>query len=80
MQEPCKSCPEKEQDLGGCRCQAYMITGDFEATDPVCDLSPKHDEILKVIDQQSAEVVDSKPRNLIFRNPKNYNDIIAKSR
>ena len=36
MQEPCRSCPEKEKDFGGCRCQAYMLTGDATNADPVC--------------------------------------------
>jgi len=40
MQEPCRSCPRKEIDFGGCRCQAYMVTGDLTATDPVCRFSP----------------------------------------
>ena len=42
MQEPCASCPRREQDFGGCRCQAYALTGDARATDPVCHLSPRH--------------------------------------
>lgn len=42
MQEPCQSCDERHQDVGGCRCQAYLLTGDPAATDPVCDLSPDH--------------------------------------
>jgi len=42
MPEPCRSCPRKEVDFGGCRCQAYQLTGDPAATDPVCALSPHH--------------------------------------
>jgi len=42
MKEPCRSCPEKENDLGGCRCQAYMLAGDAAAADPVCDKSTDH--------------------------------------
>ncbi len=42
MPEPCKSCDRKEQDFGGCRCQAFLLTGDATATDPVCTLSPDH--------------------------------------
>jgi len=42
MQEPCKSCERREQDFGGCRCQALLITGDARAADPVCHLSPHH--------------------------------------
>lgn len=40
MPEPCKSCPEKDRDFGGCRCQAALLTGNADRTDPVCDLSP----------------------------------------
>src|SRR3984885_7537154 len=42
MKEPCRSCPEKARDFGGCRCQAYLLTGDAANADPVCDLSPHH--------------------------------------
>jgi pyrroloquinoline quinone biosynthesis protein E len=41
MPEPCASCPRKG-DHGGCRCQAYHLTGDAAATDPACSLSPSH--------------------------------------
>jgi len=40
MPEPCKSCERKAQDFGGCRCQALLVTGNANATDPVCSLSP----------------------------------------
>ena len=42
MKEPCASCPRREQDFGGCRCQAFALTGDAAAADPVCHLSPAH--------------------------------------
>src|SRR3954471_18355027 len=42
MQEPCRSCPKAKEDFGGCRCQAFALTGDARATDPVCHLSPHH--------------------------------------
>jgi PqqA peptide cyclase len=42
MKEPCASCDQKEQDLGGCRCQAYMLAQDAAAADPVCAKSPQH--------------------------------------
>jgi pyrroloquinoline quinone biosynthesis protein E len=42
MQEPCRSCSEKEQDFGGCRCQAFLLTGDAGRTDPACAKSPDH--------------------------------------
>jgi PqqA peptide cyclase len=40
MPEPCRSCPRKEIDFGGCRCQAFQLTGDAAQADPVCQLSP----------------------------------------
>ncbi len=40
MQEPCKTCDRREQDFGGCRCQALLLAGDASATDPVCSLAP----------------------------------------
>lgn len=45
MKEPCRSCNEKEKDFGGCRCQAYLFTGDATNTDPVCSKSPHRDVI-----------------------------------
>ena len=45
MQEPCRSCARREIDFGGCRCQAFALTGDAQATDPVCHLAPHHDEV-----------------------------------
>ncbi len=42
MPEPCQSCDRREIDFGGCRCQAFLLTGDVGATDPVCHLSPRH--------------------------------------
>jgi PqqA peptide cyclase len=42
MKEPCMNCPRREQDFGGCRCQAFALTGDAAAADPVCHLSPAH--------------------------------------
>jgi pyrroloquinoline quinone biosynthesis protein E len=51
MQEPCRSCPRKAQDFGGCRCQAFALTGDATNTDPVCSLSPRHDLILAALER-----------------------------
>ncbi len=42
MPEPCRSCPRQTIDFGGCRCQAFQLTGDAAVTDPVCYLSPDH--------------------------------------
>jgi pyrroloquinoline quinone biosynthesis protein E len=45
MKEPCASCARREQDFGGCRCQAFALTGVATATDPVCHLSPQRAEV-----------------------------------
>jgi PqqA peptide cyclase len=55
MQEPCRACPRREQDFGGCRCQAFMLTGDARATDPVCHLSPRH----ALVAELAAESADA---------------------
>jgi pyrroloquinoline quinone biosynthesis protein E len=54
MPEPCKSCERREQDWGGCRCQAYLIAGDAGATDPACSLSPVHERIVALRERQTA--------------------------
>lgn len=72
MKEPCRTCPEREKDFGGCRCQAYLLTGDARNADPVCSLSPHHGVILEAIaaaEQQAQRPPEVKP--LIFRNPRN---------
>jgi pyrroloquinoline quinone biosynthesis protein E len=48
MREPCRSCPRKTIDYGGCRCQALALTGDAREADPVCHLSPHHDKVREV--------------------------------
>jgi pyrroloquinoline quinone biosynthesis protein E len=42
MPEPCRTCVRRDLDFGGCRCQAFQLTGDAARTDPVCRLSPDH--------------------------------------
>lgn len=42
MREPCASCPRRAIDFGGCRCQAFALTGDGANTDPACEKSPQH--------------------------------------
>jgi len=73
MKEPCRSCPEKEKDFGGCRCQAYMLTGDAANADPVCDKSPHHsqlhEEVNRIDGLAGAPEFEAKP--LVFRNMKN---------
>jgi pyrroloquinoline quinone biosynthesis protein E len=68
MHEPCRSCDEKARDLGGCRCQAFMLAGDAAATDPVCSKSPHRDRVDQVIrfaSMPAAPQVIERP--IIFR-------------
>ena len=54
MPEPCRSCDRREIDWGGCRCQAFALTGDAEATDPACALSPDHADLVATAERDSA--------------------------
>ncbi|HXZ22137.1 MAG TPA: pyrroloquinoline quinone biosynthesis protein PqqE [Pseudolabrys sp.] len=55
MKEPCRSCDRREQDFGGCRCQAFLIAGDARAADPICHLSPHHALVVQMAEAR-AEV------------------------
>lgn len=66
MPEPCKSCPDKEKDYGGCRCQAFLLTGDASQTDPVCGKSSQH----YLIEQARIQSEQQSP-DFVFRNKKN---------
>ena len=48
LPEPCASCERREIDYGGCRCQAFLLTGDARATDPVCHKSPHHHRVVEL--------------------------------
>ncbi|MEN8777991.1 MAG: pyrroloquinoline quinone biosynthesis protein PqqE [Glaciecola sp.] len=65
LPSPCRDCDEKEKDFGGCRCQAFMLTGDMHKTDPVCDKSPDHHLIQAAIAQSQQPT-----ENLFYRDPK----------
>jgi pyrroloquinoline quinone biosynthesis protein E len=72
LPEPCRSCPEKTRDLGGCRCQAFMLTGRADATDPVCDKSPDHGIVLAAIGEQAH----ADPSSIVFRSPENSRQLV----
>jgi pyrroloquinoline quinone biosynthesis protein E len=78
MKLPCKTCPERKKDYGGCRCQAYLLTGDAAMADPVCDLSPDHQIVLDAVTEASKISLEEHP--LIFRNPKNSKMITEKKK
>ena len=63
MPESCRTCPGKEADLGGCRCQAYLLTGDAGAADPVCGLAPGHGTVLAAVEGAQAEAAS----RLVYR-------------
>jgi pyrroloquinoline quinone biosynthesis protein E len=64
MKEPCKSCEFREIDFGGCRCQAFALTGDAANTDPACTLSPLHESIFKQAELDAASGQD----RFLYRN------------
>lgn len=54
MTGPCGGCPRRKEDFGGCRCQAYALTGDAARTDPACRLSPDHHLVRALVDHRSS--------------------------
>ena len=62
MPEPCRSCERREIDWGGCRCQAFALTGDAARTDPVCALSPDH-----ALMAEAAEAARGEAPNFVYR-------------
>lgn len=71
MKEPCRTCPEKEMDFGGCRCQAYALTKDMNEADPVCDKSAYH----KVVTNKVEEAINSSDE-VVYRNRLNSLSLI----
>ncbi|HEX2056134.1 MAG TPA: pyrroloquinoline quinone biosynthesis protein PqqE [Nitrospiraceae bacterium] len=63
MPAPCRTCDRRAVDFGGCRCQAFLLTGNPAATDPACSLSPHHDLIL----QARAEACSAERPPLRYR-------------
>jgi pyrroloquinoline quinone biosynthesis protein E len=62
MQEPCRSCDRRTEDFGGCRCQAFLLTGNANATDPTCSLGPAHQLVEAILlEANSGESVISHP-------------------
>jgi len=62
MAEPCRSCDRRESDWGGCRCQAFALTGDAARTDPACALSPDHALLAEARDEALQP-----PPNFVYR-------------
>ncbi len=68
MKGACVTCPDKEKDLGGCRCQAFLLAGDPAATDPVCPKSERYGVVQAAVAAADAGEVPARP--LVFRDPK----------
>lgn len=58
MPEPCRSCERAEIDWGGCRCQAFAITGSADNVDPACALSPEHAKLQALAEADSQAESD----------------------
>ena len=76
MKEPCRSCPERDKDFGGCRCQAWLVAGDAAGADPVCGLSPHRaliDNVVEAANERTGGSDDSHGEIpvMLFRNPRN---------
>ena len=54
MPEPCRTCERRVEDFGGCRCQAFLLTGNAGATDPVCSLAPDHQVVEAVLQRVNS--------------------------
>ena len=63
MPEPCRSCARRSIDFGGCRCQAFHLTGNAGATDPACSLSPDH----ALVEAARADAARAAPRLVSFK-------------
>lgn len=67
MKEPCISCDIRDACLGGCRCQAYALTGDAANADPVCDKSEHHDKVLALVEKANRPRTQISGVPLVFR-------------
>jgi PqqA peptide cyclase len=59
MPEPCRSCERRALDFGGCRCQAFLLTQDAKATDPVCSLAPKRAVVEVILSEVNAASISN---------------------
>ncbi len=64
MPDPCRSCDERTRDFGGCRCQAFALTGDAANTDPACSLAPHHDVLVAARNAAGAEPTEAVHREV----------------
>jgi pyrroloquinoline quinone biosynthesis protein E len=67
MGDLCRSCERREIDFGGCRCQAFQLTGDAARTDPVCHLSPDHSIVAETV--RAANQATNPPDEVLLPRP-----------
>jgi pyrroloquinoline quinone biosynthesis protein E len=61
MPEPCRTCERRTKDFGGCRCQAFLLTGNAAATDPACSLAPAHGIVESAVEEANSTADIAKP-------------------
>ena len=76
MLEPCKSCPQRSVDFGGCRCQAFLLTGHATNAEPVCEKSEHNSIVIDAVERANCHSQRVDP--MLFRNMANSRQIIAK--
>jgi PqqA peptide cyclase len=68
MPEPCRSCERRQIDFGGCRCQAFLLTGDAESTDPTCSKAPMRSIVDQVVGQANQHPEENPaPEQWVYR-------------
>ena len=60
--DPCRTCHRRTIDFGGCRCQAFHLTGNAGVTDPACSLSSDH----RLIEAARSEATHSGETPVLF--------------
>jgi pyrroloquinoline quinone biosynthesis protein E len=61
MAEPCRSCERRTEDFGGCRCQAFLLAGDENVTDPACSLAPAHHLVESSVREANEDATVARP-------------------
>jgi PqqA peptide cyclase len=62
MPEPCRTCERRSEDFGGCRCQAFLLTNDENATDPACSLAPQHYLVESAVNEANLKPQIAQPK------------------
>lgn len=75
MRSPCSTCAERHKDFGGCRCQAYALTGDADNADPVCAKSPHHADVQAIVMAAHRVQEEQAVRPIVFRTDANSRHI-----